>query len=244
MDLRRAVRHNGPSGAKKVLFLHGFTGAPLTFAPQIRAAIDVGYDVSAPLLPGHGTEIAEMVPTRYEDYFSACMDALEEISAGDRLVTVVGISMGGTLALDLALADARVDKLILINPLVVPPADSFIALLEAALAQGIQIAPGIGSDIADPSVHEDSYDGSPVAAALSLYRAADKLYGRVSALQIPVLLFNSQTDHVVLGESGLYLAEHVANLRRVVLERSYHVATLDYDRDVITAGMLEFLAAG
>ena len=66
---------------------------------------------------------------------------------------------------------------------------------------------------------------------------------RVGELAMPILLFSSLQDHVVPVESGVYLAETARSVRRVVLDRSYHVATLDYDKELITEGMLEFLAS-
>ena len=236
-------RHRGAPGSRKVLFIHGFTGAPATLEPQIEAAAAAGYDLYAPLLRGHGTSLDDMVPTRYEDYLDDARRAMDDLAGGESSVMVVGISMGGTLAIDLGLSDSRVERMVLINPLVLPPADSYLTLLDQLLEAGVEVAPAVGSDIADPEVREASYDGSPIRAARSLFLNTARVAPRVGELKMPILLFSSLQDHVVPVESGEYLTAQAASVKRVVLERSYHVATLDYDKDLITKGMLDLLAS-
>jgi carboxylesterase len=52
---------------------------------------------------------------------------------------------------------------------------------------------------------------------------------------------NSPQDHVVPPSSSEMVAEQVSGpLERVTLERSYHVATLDYDKDEIERRAVEF----
>ena len=240
-DLRQAVSYTGAPGKKRVLFIHGFTGSPQTLVPQYMSAIEAGYSVEVPLLAGHGTKLEDMVTTRYGDYFEDVKHAIDRLSPNGEETTVVAISMGGTLALDLALVDPRVSGMVLINPLVLTPAPSFLDMIDQAIAAGIEIAPAIGSDIADPEVGEASYDGVPIRAARSLYEATELLAPKVVGLSTPTLLFNSLTDHVVLPENGDYLEKSLSEVTRVMLERSFHVATLDFDKEIINLGMLEFL---
>ncbi|MHB1968690.1 MAG: alpha/beta hydrolase, partial [Acidimicrobiales bacterium] len=59
----------------------------------------------------------------------------------------------------------------------------------------------------------------------------------------PVLLVSSREDHVVPPENGDLVAARVSGpLERVWLEDSYHVATLDNDRDLVEAKVTAFLA--
>jgi carboxylesterase len=55
-------------------------------------------------------------------------------------------------------------------------------------------------------------------------------------------LFSSRVDHVVPPSHGDYLAASLsAPLERIMLERSYHVATLDYDADLIAQATIGFM---
>ena len=52
---------------------------------------------------------------------------------------------------------------------------------------------------------------------------------------------NSPQDHVVEPVNSDILAEGVSGpVERVTLERSYHVATLDYDKDLINEQAVAF----
>ena len=56
----------------------------------------------------------------------------------------------------------------------------------------------------------------------------------LAAIECPVLLLTSPQDHVVDPSQSDHLAATVKGpVDRVTLERSYHVATLDYDKDII-----------
>ena len=56
-----------------------------------------------------------------------------------------------------------------------------------------------------------------------------------------MLLCTSPNDHVVDPGNSDYLAEKVSGpVERVTLERSYHVATQDYDKDLIIERAVAF----
>jgi carboxylesterase len=230
-----------PGGPNGVLVLHGFTGNPSSMRPLATAVADVGYTVELPRLPGHGTTITEMLPTRWPDWSDAAAHAYDDLASRCARVAVVGLSMGGTLATWLAATNPSVAAIVPINPMIEPPPDE---LIDALRAIDDDIIPGIGSDIAKPGVAESAYPGTPVAALLSfLLDGVRPLSGQLASVRCPVLLFTSAQDHVVPPTSSDYLADGIAGpIERVVLERSYHVATLDYEADDIEARTIEFLA--
>ncbi len=115
-------------------------------------------------------------------------------------------------------------------------------LLDTMLSDGTEIMPGIGSDIAQPGVTESAYDGAPVAAARSLFGAIEDVQAALGSITCPVLIFTSPQDHVVQPSASDLLAASVAGpVERVMLERSFHVATLDYDKEEIETRSVEFL---
>ena len=78
--------------------LHGFTGNPQSMRPLAEAVAAEGYTVELPLLPGHGTAVEDMVPTRWSDYVTAAEAAYIDLARRCDAVAVVALSMGGTLA--------------------------------------------------------------------------------------------------------------------------------------------------
>ena len=115
--------------------------------------------------------------------------------------------------------------------------------VEEGLAGGIDIFPGIGSDIADPDAHETSYEGTPLRPLVTLFDGVESFQSGLSSIACPVLILNSPQDHVVAPSNSDHLAASVGGpVERVTLERSFHVATLDYDKDLVTERFLEFTA--
>jgi carboxylesterase len=235
-----AFVHDGdPRG---VLVLHGFTGNPQSMRPLAEAVADEGYTVDLPLLPGHGTAIEDMLPTRWDDYAGAAEAAFLALAARCDEVAVVALSMGGTLACWLAERHPEVRGLVLVNPFVDPPAESFRDVLRGLLDAGTEIAPGVGSDIALEGAVEQAYSGTPIAAALSLFEGIDGVAAGLGRITCPVLLLSSRNDHVVPSTSGdLLVAEVGGPIERVWLERSFHVATLDHDAELVVSLSTSFV---
>jgi len=144
--------------------------------------------------------------------------------------------MGGTLTVWLAERHPEIAGLVLVNRHRAP-AESFREMLRGILDSGSSVMPAVGNDIADPDQTELAYDATPVPCLLSLCEADDEIAAALGTVERPVLLMNSPQDHVVPPSSSDILAAGVSGpVERVTLERSYHVATLDYDKDTSSGG--------
>ena len=63
----------------------------------------------------------------------------------------------------------------------------------------------------------------------------------LESVTCPLLVFTSAQDHVVdPASSATLLARAAGPVEQVKLERSYHVATLDWDKDEIEARTVAF----
>jgi carboxylesterase len=66
---------------------------------------------------------------------------------------------------------------------------------------------------------------------------------RYGELKVPALVITSRQDHVVEPSNSEHLvATYGGDIEHVWLERSYHVATQDFDRDEIERRAVEFVA--
>lgn len=231
-------------GPEATLVLHGFSGNPSTIRGLAERLADAGLTVEAPLLPGHGTRIEDLVDKRWADWSAAAEEAYADLAARSNRVAVVGLSMGGTLACWLAEHHQEPAGLVVVNPFLTPADEGLRQLGEELLAAGEPIAPGIGSDIAKPGVTESAYQGTPIEAVLSLAEAAGKVGAGLADVRCPSLLFSSRQDHIVPTASGdLFEATVGGPCERIWLERSYHVATLDYDADEVEERTVAFVTA-
>lgn len=240
----------GPDVVTGVLVLHGFTGNPSSMRLQAHAAAEAGHHVEQPRLPGHGTSVDDMLTTSWPDWTAEVAAAYERLAERADRIVVAGLSMGGTLTLWTGLervADDRLRGLVCVNPAAGHEAPETREMLADFLEDGTTVIPGIGSDIADPDVAEIAYEGTPIAPLISLIDAKAELASRYGELLVPLLLFTSHDDHVVPPDQSRHLADTYGAgdgslVDHVWLDRSYHVATQDHDRDLITERMLEFVA--
>ena len=86
-----------------------------------------------------------------------------------------------------------------------------------------------------------AYDRTPLLPLESLADALPAVSGSLGSVQCPTLVLNSPQDHVVPpGDSDAIAAGVSGPVERVTLERSFHVATLDYDKDLINQSVVDF----
>ncbi len=237
-----AWSHEGTSGTG-VLTIHGFTGNPSSMRGMAEALAAAGFHIELPRLPGHGTTIDEMIPTRWDDWTAEVESAYQRLAARTDSIVVGGLSMGGSLTLWTGLQHPEVAGIVCVNPATVPPPPEIAEMVTEMLAEGLETLPGIGeSDIADPDVVEIVYAATPLRALQSLMiDGLTPMSERYAELKMPLRLFTSRQDHIVEPAGSEYLAAHYGGtVEHTWLERSYHVATQDYDRDLIFAETVEF----
>jgi carboxylesterase len=226
-----------------VVLSHGFTGSPQSLRPWAEHLAAAGLTVRLPRLPGHGTRWQDLNDTRWLDWYGEVERALDELRGRCRQVFAMGLSMGGTLVLRLAeQRPSDVSGLVLVNPsLGTERKDLKYAL--PVLARFVPSVAGIGSDIRKPGTTELAYDRTPLKAMRSLAQLWPLVTADLGRITAPVLLFRSRVDHVVEPLSGRLLRDGAssAEVTEVILENSYHVATLDNDAPAIFAGSLDWV---
>jgi len=228
-----------------VLLSHGFTGSPQSLRPWAEHLAAAGLTVRLPRLPGHGTRWQDLNDTRWPDWYGELERAFDDLRGRCRQVFGMGLSMGGTLVIRLAeQRPAEVAGLVLVNPsLGTERKDVKYAL--PLLHRVVPSLAGIGSDIRKPGVTELAYERTPLRAMRSLSRLWPLVVADLGLVTAPVLLYRSRVDHVVEPMSGRLLRDGASSteVSEVILEDSYHVATLDHDAPAIFAGSLDFVRA-
>ena len=233
-------RHEG--GEAGVLLCHGFTGSPQSLRPWAQHLADHGLTVSLPLLPGHGTRWQDMALTGWQDWYAEVDRELRALSERCTSVFVAGLSMGGTLALRLAARHGdAVSGVVVVNP-----ANRMHGLAPYALPVArhfVRTAPGIASDIKKEGSVELGYDKVPLHAAHSLRTFFRQVDGALPQVTQPLLVLRSAQDHVVPAADTARVLSRVSSVdvTEIVLEQSYHVATLDHDAERIFDESLAFI---
>jgi carboxylesterase len=228
----------GPVGA---LVIHGFTGSPVSTRPWAEHLAAGGLTVTAPRLPGHGSRWQDLNLTRWPDWYAEVDRALTELLARCERVVVMGLSVGGCLAL--RLAEERgpdVTGLVVVNPSLMTTDPR--ARLSGVLSRVVASMPGVVDDIKKPGVTEGGYSRLPTRAFHSLRQLWALTVADLGKVTAPLLVFRSSVDHVVEAVSTETLLARVGStdVEERVLPDSYHVATLDNDAPAIFEGSLDF----
>ncbi|TDD91557.1 alpha/beta fold hydrolase [Saccharopolyspora karakumensis] len=224
-----------------VLLCHGFTSTPQSMRGWAEHLAEAGHTVRCPLLPGHGTRWQELNRTTWRDWYGAVEQALDELRDRCRSVFVFGLSMGGTLTLRLAEQNPDIAGIVLVNPSVMTLRKE--AKLLPVLSRVVPSLAAIAGDIAKPEVVELAYSRLPLRGMASLQQLWGVVRADLGSVRQPLLLLHSAVDHVVEPENSAIVLNEVGSqdVTEVVLDDSYHVATLDHDAPRIFSDSVEFV---
>ena len=225
-----------------VLLSQGFTGSPASMVPWGRHLAAEGFGIAVPRLPGHGTTWQDLNRTGWADWYAEIERAFEKLRANCDQVVVGGLSMGGSLVLQLAADRGReVAGVMLVNAAVNIERKDVLAL--PVLKWLIPAFPAIANDIKKPGVEEHGYDRTPLKATASMLRGWKALRDDLPKVTQPLLVFRSEVDHVVDPSSARIISSTVSSrdVTERILENSYHVATLDNDAPTIFEESVHFV---
>lgn len=230
----------GPTGA---LMVHGYTGSPQGLRGLGRHLADAGLAVQAPLLPGHGTSWEDLHLRTSEDWRGSVETAYEELAARTEEVFLVSLSFGSALALDFAARHpGKVAGLVSLAGMVFTKDPR--RHLAPLIAKMVKSIPGVGNDIADPDNRiEIAYDRIPPKATLQMLGQCERAKRALPQVTSPILIMHGRQDHTVHPSNASYIYDNVGSADKELLwlERSYHVVTFDYDRDIVADRTLRFI---
>jgi carboxylesterase len=222
---------SGPVGA---LLVHGLTGSPQGMRGLGEYLSEREIAVVGPRLPGHGTTWQDLATRRQEEWTECVDKAFALLAAESDEVFLVGLSFGAALCLDLAARyPDRVSGVVALAPYVISKDPR--RYLAPLIRRLISSLPGVGSDIADPDMKEIVYERVPTAAAHQMLGSIKRIQRSLAKVQCPLLVIHSPNDHTAHPDNARYIHDRVSSEDKEVvwLERSYHVITLDYERDEV-----------
>lgn len=246
-----------------VLLLHGLTGAPADLQTVTRHMRQAGYGVTAPMLPGHGVGEQELVKTTWRDWLAGAEAELDRLSAGGERVVVGGLSMGAVLSLALAARHpGKIAGVLCFAPTlrydgwVIPRGSWFIpigARLPVVNRYRFKERPPYGIKderlrakmeqlLRSGAVAEAGLDympGRSLAQNLDLIRWTKR---RLEAVVAPVFIAHATEDDITDIRNAERLAASVRGpVRKLYLEDSYHLVTVDRERNHVAREAIRFV---
>jgi carboxylesterase len=245
-------------GKVGVLLLHGLCGTPTEMRFVAMGLARAGYTVHAPQLAGHGASNSG----RWQDWYLSARQALTEIRKECDTVIVGGLCMGSILGLHLAARNpGKVQGVALFSPTLwingwaMPWYTKAFNLVRSRWVAGLMTFPDAESlgikcprvrSFVKSALESEGCDygraGVPATMVLEHRRmvaAAKKLFHRIKQ---PTLIMHSREDDYANLDNAVFLQRELANVDMVVLEDSYHMVTLDKERQVVVDRTRAFVA--
>ncbi len=232
-----------------VLLLHGFGDTPQTLQLLAHAVHAAGYDVVAPLLPGHGRTVDAFSRSRRSEWLGTARDELAKLRSTHRRVSVGGLSMGGALAAILASETRGLTSAVLMAPYLNMP--SRLKALAAShwlwgRAVGTRRSKNPGSILDDTERAKNLGYGVYSGRLLyELWRLSTKARSGLPTIDIPTLLLQSRMDSRVsrsIAENA-FTAIGAKEKKLVWIEGAGHIITVDYGREKVFDEVMSWLAA-
>lgn len=239
LGLRIGYRESGPPDGDPLVLVHGWAASSRMWLGTIEH-LQSRYRCLALDLPGHG--LSENPPIRWhtvENYAEICRRFRDELALPPAVM--IGHSMGGLLALEVAIRDPELYRgLVLVCPAVGRPVNSSLSIphwvrspilrltktLQPLSKTLVTAAPSSwfpGSrEVAERSKH-DLRDLTPESALGSISSLMDHTPpNQVRELSVPTLVIGGRKDRLVPAEQVEALAEHMPNARAVLLDSAHH----------------------
>ena len=229
-----------------VVLVHGFTGTPYEVRYLGEQLARAGFSVRAPLLPGHGTSMADLDATSWEQWTEAVERAVDAMRVRCGRVAVVGQSLGGLLAL---YAAAHRRDIACVGSLAAPLWLEGLSARVAAwttrgLLRRVRTLPKLGgSDVRDKRVRAENpcYPAIPTRALAQLLDFFAVVGRELANVTQPVLVIHARQDHTAPVACAKHIAEATRAVRLRILEDSYHLIAADVERDIVAAEVTTFV---
>jgi len=247
-----------PGGRSGVLLIHGLTGTPTEMRLVGKGLNRNGFTVYGMQLAGHCGDEADLLKTGWRDWYRSVWEAADRLRKDVDHMFVAGLSMGALLALKLA-ADRPdevdglglygttfvydgwtiplIGKLSFMLPLVVGLGLGHSRRFHECFPYGIKDE-RIRQRIANSMLSGDSASagllGNPWPSLAEFYRLSFRVRQQLRSIHTPALVVHAVDDDVASLKNVRMIVRGVRGpVETVLLENSYHMITVDQERDKV-----------
>lgn len=234
----------GPTeSATAALCIHGLSGTPYEVRPLGESLAGAGVHAQGIALPGHCTSPEDLSRTRHTAWVEAAHAAHEALGTRHDRVALVGMSMGGVVALRLA---QTLDVHVLVT--VGAPLE-----LDAPVRFGVPFAKYVmpmlekrgGSDIRDAAARarHPGYKVMPLAAVHELIRLQATVKRALDRVSAPILVAHGAHDRTAPPRNARMIHDGVSSEVRELemYARSGHIVPVDHDGPALAERVTGFV---
>jgi carboxylesterase len=234
-------------GAPAVLLLHGGGDTPQTLRYLAAGLHERGFHVVAPLLPGHGRQLRDFARVTADDLIDAARSHYARLRSEHEWVGIIGVSMGGALAVLLAADSSDLPALGLVAPYLAMPAHIERAArwswLWGLMMPAVRSADGLS--VLDPVERERSlaYGVFTAKGLRALHTLVRRARVALPGVQAPTLMVQSRQDNrVSITDGERAFAMLGAREKRLEwVSGAAHVITVDFGRERVIEALASWM---
>src|SRR5690349_17912933 len=238
----------GDSSRPACLLIHGFTGTPKEMRWMGEYLHQRGYTCLGIRLAGHATNPQDMIRSRWNDWTASVEDGYNLLCSVTNDIFLVGLSMGGNLAL-LMSTRLRVRGVIAMSTPARLPTDYPIWLMQL-ISLFVKFRPKTneppGSGWFDKTAYQEhiAYSQNPVRSAVELKKVTLKMIAELPKVRVPVLLIHSKDETYVLPDNMEEIYGRLVNATdktKLYVTGSGHVLPRDASREQVFQSAVAFI---
>ncbi|MFI5322684.1 MAG: alpha/beta hydrolase [Thermodesulfobacteriota bacterium] len=246
---------------RAVLMLHGLTGSPFEMRYYGGKLHKMDYDVYCPCLPGHCTSIEDLKSKKWRDWDSFAKAEFERLSSTYEEVYLSGLCLGALICLSIAIEYDTPKALTLLSPtlsldgwslpwlrFLIPLAFTPVAnILDYSFMErepyGVKnehVRKKVITMLASDNL--SAYDRYPAVTFAELLRYSGYLKKNMNKVKTPTLIMHPEEDDICDVKNAQYIYENIGsdNKQFIRLKNSYHIITIDNDKDIVINKTKEF----
>ncbi|MGH8152286.1 MAG: alpha/beta hydrolase [Rhodanobacteraceae bacterium] len=252
-------------GRAGVLLIHGLTGTPAEMRFVGKGFNRAGFTVYGMQLAGHCGSEADLLKTGWRDWSRSVVAGADRLRRDVDHLFVAGLSMGSVLALNLAIERPQwVDGLGLYGSTLfydgwtIPRMARLSFLLPLVCGMGLfkqrrfmesfpygikdeRIRMRIAGAMLDGQSDAAGLPGNPWPSLAEFHKLVWHVRPRLEAVRAPALLMHAASDDIASVRNARVIERAVSGpTQTVLLDDSYHMITVDRERDKVIARSVDF----
>jgi carboxylesterase len=245
-----------------VLLFHGLTGSPFELRQFAKALHKAGYDVFYPILPGHCQSVDALKRSVWQDWYNFALETYDELKKNYDKVYVSGLCLGAVLAVGVAQERSDVAGVIAVSttlfldgwslpwfkflfPLGLYTVLKFFYTFPESEPYGIKNEMVRKKIVKMLVANDGALDSFPMLCILELLKISKfiRKKERMKKVTVPILLFHSLEDDLTSIKSAECVYNNISSESKTLikLDNSYHLITLDNDKNVLAEKTIEFI---
>jgi carboxylesterase len=223
--------------ATGILLIHGFTATTAEVRLIAEKLHQAGYTVAAPLLPGHGTNPADLNRSTWQMWLEKVKRFYEDLSRECVRVFVIAQSMGVLLALELAVQHPEIKGLLLFAPAIKVHKLWLTRFLAPFLAYQKK------SD-EDDGLPWKGYNVYPVHAAVEMLKLQKDVRLHLAEIKTPTIVFTGEFDTSLTSDAAEIMMKGLGSTDKelIHMDESPHCILLNGQLDLAFEKIVKFIS--